>query len=103
MFRCRAILTNLLLDGIDIPRKAFSIAPAIKDGRYVSLPPTYVTHGTIDDKVPIVQADDVVAALKENSKNEVEYERVEGADHLFDRDEKNDMSGMYAFIKRHFA
>ena len=29
-----------------------------------------------------------------------EYERIEGADHLFDRDEKVDMAQMYAFVKK---
>ena len=29
-----------------------------------------------------------------------EYEKVEGADHLFDRDEKVEMGQMYAFVKK---
>lgn len=99
----RAILTKLLLEGIDIPPTAFSVAPAIREGRYTSLPPTYITHGTVDDKVPIQQADDVVEALEARSDKEVLYERIDGADHLYDRDEKVDMHIMYDFIRRHFA
>lgn len=32
-----------------------------------------------------------------------EYERVEGADHLFDREPQHTMDTMYAFIKKQFG
>lgn len=31
------------------------------------------------------------------------FERLEGLDHLFDRDEKHGLDQMYAFIKEKFA
>ena len=62
---CRALLEGLLLDGTGIDPSAYSVAPAIKNG---TAPhpnvPTFVVHGTIDDKVNIEQADDVVNAMK---------------------------------------
>jgi len=95
-----ALLEGLLLDGTGIDPSAYSVAPAIKNG---TAPhpnvPTFVVHGTIDDKVNIEQADDVVNAMKAKGLS-VEYERIEGADHLFDRDEKVDMAQMYAFVKK---
>lgn len=94
----RAILENLLLDGTKLDPSEFTVAKAIKEGKCYT-PPTYITHGTIDDKVPIVQAEDVVNAMK--AKNlEVEFDAVEGADHLFDREEKCSMDSMYEFVKR---
>jgi hypothetical protein len=47
----------------------------------------------------MVQAQDVVNAMKAK-KLEVVYDEVEGADHLFDRDEKYTMDSMYSFVKR---
>jgi hypothetical protein len=65
-YYCRGILENLLLDGTGIDPTEFSIAPAIKNGKAPHPKvPTYIVHGSIDDKVPIVQADDVVNAMKE--------------------------------------
>lgn len=32
-----------------------------------------------------------------------EYERVEGADHLFDREPQHNMDQMYAFVKKQFG
>lgn len=63
---CRGILEDLLLNGTGIDPTAFSIAPAIKNGKapHPNVP-TYIVHGSIDDKVPIVQAEDVVNAMKE--------------------------------------
>jgi len=94
------ILEDLLLEGTGINPTEFSVAPAIKSGKapHANVP-TFVVHGTIDDKVPVVQADDVVEAMKAKGLS-VEYEKVEGADHLFDRDEKVDMGQMYAFVKK---
>lgn len=63
------------------------------------MPPTYLTHGTIDDKVPPRQSDDVVEALKEKGAI-IEYELFEGLDHLFDKNPTCDMEGMYAFIDK---
>ncbi|KAJ6625516.1 SNF2 family N-terminal domain-containing protein [Mycena sp. CBHHK59/15] len=92
------ILESLLLDGTGIPSSSFAIAPAIKTGKF-TVPPTYVIHGDIDDKVPCRQARDVVDALKE-VKADVEYEELPGVDHLFDKDPKYEMENMYAFVAK---
>lgn len=76
----------------------FAIGPALKTGKFV-VPPTYIIHGTIDDKVPCRQARDVVEALRE-LKADVEYEELPGVDHLFDRDANCAMENMYAFVAR---
>lgn len=62
----RGILEDLLLNGTGIDPTAFSIAPAIKNGQapHPNVP-TFIVHDSIDDKVPIVQAEDVVDAMKE--------------------------------------
>ena len=53
------------MEGTGISPNEFSVAPAVKDGKAPNPDvPTFVVHGTIDDKVPIVQADDVVEAMK---------------------------------------
>ncbi|KAF8992443.1 Alpha/Beta hydrolase protein [Cyathus striatus] len=90
------ILTSLLLDGTRISPNAFSIAENIKSGKFTP-PPTYIIHGTIDDKVPIVQATDVVEALKQMDSR-VEYCEMPGLDHSFDKDPNYDMLDMYKFI-----
>ncbi|KAJ7497413.1 Alpha/Beta hydrolase protein [Mycena latifolia] len=92
------ILESLLLQGTGIPGSAFAVAPSIKTGKF-TVPPTYVVHGSIDDKVPCRQARDVVEVLKE-LKADVEYEELSGVDHLFDKDPKCEMENMYAFVAR---
>lgn len=52
-----------------------------------------------DDKVPVSQADDVAAALKGHA--DVEYIRLDGVDHLYDQNEKEEMKEMYDWIKKH--
>ncbi|KAK8845290.1 hypothetical protein IAR55_006003 [Kwoniella newhampshirensis] len=90
------ILQDLLLEGTGIDPKEFSIAPAIASGK-ATVPPTYITHGSIDDKVPIRQSEDVVEACK--AKNlPVIFDPIEGADHLFDMSDKYTMDKMYDFI-----
>jgi dipeptidyl aminopeptidase/acylaminoacyl peptidase len=84
------------LGNTNIPGSAFSVAPAIKTGKF-TVPPTYIIHGAIDDKVPCTQARDVVEALKE-IKADVQYEELPGVDHLFDKDPKREMENMYAFV-----
>lgn len=93
-----ALLPSLLLDDTGLSPETFSVAAALKDGT-ISMPPTLMTHGTIDDKVPISQAEDVLEALKGRGI-EAELVREEGKDHLYDRNEKEEMKEMYNFIKR---
>lgn len=54
---------------------------------------------SIDDKVPISQSEDVVKACQARGF-EVEFEVLEGVDHLFDMDPKYQLENMYAFIDR---
>lgn len=97
----RGILASLLLGDTGIPPSAFSVAPTLRTGAF-SVPPVYIIHGDIDDKVPVQQAIDVVAALKEMNA-EVEYHEVEGLNHGFDRDPECMMDSMYAFVARVFS
>ncbi|KAF9458521.1 Alpha/Beta hydrolase protein [Collybia nuda] len=90
------IYSSLLLDGTDIQPGAFCIAPALKFRKF-NPPPVYIIHGTIDDKVPLKQATNVVAALKEIGSLVV-YDEMEGLDHLFDTDARYEMENMYNFI-----
>ena len=66
----------------------------------ITLPPTYMVHGSIDDKVPPRQATDVAKAMEQRGKP-VEIDIEEGKDHLFDREPQEKLENMYAFIKRH--
>ncbi|KAF2766831.1 alpha/beta-hydrolase [Teratosphaeria nubilosa] len=68
------------------------------------LPPCYVVHGDADSAVGVEQADEVVGViygLRKERGLEVEYERMRGVNHLFDREEKVEMKGMYEFMMRH--
>lgn len=93
-----ALLPSLLLDGTGLSPDIFSVAKALDEGR-VSMPPTLMTHGTIDDKVPISQAEDVYAALKKRGI-EAELIREHGKDHLYDGLDEEEMKDVYSFIKR---
>lgn len=93
-----ALLPSLLLDGTGIPPGTFSIAPQLRSGGFTA-PSTYITHGTIDDKVPPRQSTDVVAAMEEKGIP-TEFESFEGLDHRFDVEAKYEMEKMYAFIAK---
>ncbi|KAK4057886.1 hypothetical protein OIO90_001105 [Microbotryomycetes sp. JL221] len=93
------ILADLLLKDTGLDPSLFSIAPAIASGKH-SAPPTYIVHGTIDDKVPIQQSIDVVEALKKQNIDH-DFEVLEGQDHLFDTSPEVTMDRMYDFIKNH--
>lgn len=97
----RGILAELLLDGTGISPAALSIAPALKSGA-ATAPPTYITHGTVDDKVPFVQAADVAKQLESKGIEHV-FDVREGLDHIFDKSEDETMDLMYDFIKRVLA
>lgn len=95
-----AILANLLdVKESDVKLR---IAKAIEaQGReQLNLPPTYVVHGDADNFVGVEQSDEVVELLKDMGAT-VEYERLKGLDHLFDQKEDVELSGMYAFMKKH--
>ncbi|KAK0236788.1 Alpha/Beta hydrolase protein [Armillaria nabsnona] len=94
------ILADLLLAGESIEPSAYSIAPALKSGEF-ALPPTYIVHGDIDDKVPVKEARDVVAAAGPDAR--VHYDELERVDHLFDRDPSCNLENMYSFMHRVFG
>jgi acetyl esterase/lipase len=97
-----AILADLLC--VREPDVEFRIAKALTergiDRGVEVLPPIYVIHGDADKFVGVEQADEVVQVLKDMGAV-VEYERLSGLDHLFDKEEKVDMDGMYAFMKKY--
>ncbi|CAK9781813.1 alpha/beta-hydrolase [Cutaneotrichosporon oleaginosum] len=94
---------QLLLGGgeegasVGVSPASFRIAAGIGSGKFV-LPPTYIIHGTLDDKVPPRQSEEVAHAA-EAVGLPIELDLVEGADHLFDFDEGVQMDAMYKFIK----
>lgn len=96
-----AILGSLLLDGTGIPESAFSVAAQLRSGAFTA-PPSYITHGSIDDKVPARQSVEVVEAMQERNIP-VQFDYFEGLDHLFDRDPRWEMENMYNFIERLFV
>lgn len=55
---------------------------------------------SIDDKVPISQAQAVVSALQKRGIP-VEFVVEEGKDHLYDREPHERMEEVYAFVKKY--
>lgn len=98
-FLHRGILKELLLDGTGLDPITYSIAQNIRT-RTFSTPPTYVITGNADTKVPHQQSLDVVAAYKSVGIDDIEYYELEGLDHRFDDDEREEMESLYAFIKK---
>lgn len=95
---CRAIEAELLLSGTSLSPSIFSVAPAIQKGLHC--PPTYIIHGSIDDKVVPKQSEDVYAALK--AKNVTcKFDLLEGENHLFDFVKEEQMENMYKFLLEH--
>ncbi|KAJ3554177.1 hypothetical protein NP233_g12478 [Leucocoprinus birnbaumii] len=90
-----AILNQLLLDDTGILPMEYSIAQNIRAGKALALPPTYIITGNSDTKVPHRQSLDVVAAYQSVGSN-VEYQELEGLDHRFDDDEKEQMESILA-------
>jgi len=103
-----ALLADLLLSGTNIPPRSFSVASFLKSltsPTKSTIPPTYIVHGDIDDKVTVRQSRDVVEALKELKERadiDYEYEELPGENHLFDREPGYEMERMYQFVKRVF-
>jgi predicted esterase len=91
-------LIKLLLEGTDVDPMAYSIAQNIRAGKAKAIPPTYVITGNMDTKVPHQQSLDVVAAYKSIGSS-IEYHELEGLDHRFDDDPKEEMESMYSFVK----
>ena len=94
-------MPDLLLSGTgNILPSAFSVAPFLKSS-HTTIPPTYITHGDADTKVPVRQSRDVAEVLKELKADYV-YEEIPGEDHRFDRLPECEMENMYEFINRVF-
>lgn len=65
------------------------------------MPPAYIIHGTADLDVGVEQADEVVGVMIGEGL-EVQYERLEGKDHLFDvKDPSEKLESMYEFMHEH--
>ncbi|TKA31669.1 hypothetical protein B0A50_01747 [Salinomyces thailandicus] len=92
-----ANLSKLL--GMKLGDDTYRIARQIHQHR---LPPTYVIHGDSDRAVGVEQADEVVGVMY-GLGMDVKYERLHGIDHLFDRDEKYELEGMYEFMLKHLG
>jgi acetyl esterase/lipase len=65
-----------------------------------ALPATYIVHGDSDVLVDVGQSDEVADAMRDVGVIN-QYERLEGLDHLFDREDSVSMANMYAFMKRY--
>ena len=78
----------------------FIVSSQIRKLGKAALPPTYLVHGDSDVLVDVAQSDEVVEAMREVGLVH-QYERLEGVDHLFDREESVSMANMYAFMKKH--
>ncbi|KXL50338.1 hypothetical protein M433DRAFT_433578 [Acidomyces richmondensis BFW] len=61
------------------------------------LPPAYVVHGDADTAVGVEQSDEVVGVMV-GCGLPVQYERLHGVQHLFDRDESVGLEKMYEFM-----
>lgn len=64
------------------------------------LPPSYIVHGDADSAVGVEQADEVVGVML-GCGLEVEYERLHGINHLFDKEESVGLEKMYEFMMKH--
>ncbi|KAL3440267.1 Alpha/Beta hydrolase protein [Aspergillus insuetus] len=64
------------------------------------LPPAYIIHGDADSAVGVEQADEVVGAMVGCGLT-VEYERVQGEDHLFDDKVDYENERLYEFVMRY--
>lgn len=96
-----AILADLLSVKTDEEQEKFIIArQLLKRGSSSFTTPCYIVHGDADKFVGVEQADEVADALKAIGA-ELEYERLEGLDHLFDVDDKVEMEKMYKFMQKH--
>lgn len=66
------------------------------------LPPTYVVHGDVDRAVGVEQADEVVGVMAGLGLT-FQYDRLQGADHLFDQAPEVDLERMYVFMHKHLT
>ncbi|KZT30638.1 alpha/beta-hydrolase [Neolentinus lepideus HHB14362 ss-1] len=100
-----ANLNSLLYDASSPLAESYAISSLVRAyPPSEPLPPIYIVHGSIDDKVEPAQSWDVVAALKERDpEGEGErwvYEEVPGKNHTYDFDEREEMAGLYAFLQK---
>ncbi|MCI0333937.1 MAG: alpha/beta hydrolase [Planctomycetes bacterium] len=86
--------------GAELYQLASPITHVTKDD-----PPTLILHGSIDDTVPIDQAELLVEALKKNGVD-YEYDRVEGWPHAMDLEpdvNRHCLVRMFEFFEKHLG
>jgi hypothetical protein len=66
----------------------------------IKVPPTFVTSGSLDDKVDPDGARLLVKKMEELGMD-VEWDHRVGADHLFDQNPEEKMERMHVFLERH--
>lgn len=86
------------LYGMQNDDEKYVIAAAMRKHGKSGLPPIYIVHGDMDRLVGVEQSDEVARAMKEVGAV-FQYERPDGLDHLFDRDEGVELEGMYSFMR----
>jgi prolyl oligopeptidase PreP (S9A serine peptidase family) len=68
----------------------------------IKVPPTFVTSGSLDDKVDPDGARLLVKKMEELGMD-VEWDHRVGADHLFDQNPEEKMERMHVFLERHLS
>lgn len=69
-------------------------------------PNIYLNHGNPDTAVPSSQSVDVLHALQDTQgfKGSLDYQQAEGKSHMYDAfDEREDMSGLWEFVRAQFG
>jgi acetyl esterase/lipase len=87
-------------DAADVYRLASPVAHVTKDD-----PPTLILHGSIDDTVPIAQAELLVKKLEEAGAP-FEYDRVDGWPHAMDIEasvNRHCLAKMFEFFDKHLS
>ncbi|KAF9444206.1 alpha/beta-hydrolase [Macrolepiota fuliginosa MF-IS2] len=91
------IFKQVVLGGTGIDPGTYSIAQNVRTGKF-STPPTYIAVGNGDTRVPYRQSLDVAKAFKSVAAY-IDYNELDGLDHLFDTEDKYDMEDLYRFVK----
>ena len=100
MLQTASLAELLSVTEADVEMRIARAVAARGVGQGGKLPPVYVVHGDRDRAVGVEQADEVVEVIRDVGGT-VEYERVEGVDHLFDKREEVELEGMYRFMMRY--
>jgi len=79
----------------------FVIPHAMEIAGRDAMPPTYIVHGDADRFVGVEQADEVIGIMRRKDVI-VHFEKVKGKDHLFDKEESEEMAGMYEWMQKYW-